>query len=108
MDKDMEDLHFRLDEHERQLAGLPSTEAIAGIAGGAVSVMLSEIKRDIAEIKVRQTEDLELDRKVAESNTALAEAMLKLCEQLAKPTTREITAQLPSGPVTMTVKESLQ
>ena len=105
MDKDLEDLHFRLDEHERQLAGLPSTEAIAGIAGGAVSVMLAEIKRELAEIKTRQTEDIALDREVVESNRKLAEALTAMCAQMCKPTSREITAQLPSGPVTMRVQE---
>jgi hypothetical protein len=101
-----EEAHFRIDEIERKIASVPSTEHIAGIAGGAVSVMLSEIKRELAEIKTRQAEDIALDREVIQSNLDLRAAMKELCENLCKPTTREISAQLPSGRVTMTVNET--
>ena len=101
-----EEAHWRIDEIERRLTEVPSTEGIAGIAGGAVSVMLSEIRRELAEIKSKQTADVDLDRQVVESNRLTQECIRELIEQLKKPTSREITAQLPSGPVTMRVQET--
>jgi hypothetical protein len=124
MDKDTEELHFRLDEIERTLAAVPSTEHITGIAGGAVSVMLTEIKREIAEIRTEmlkdrapREEDIALDRQVIESNRAAIDAstasietsrqvcmcLKELVEQMRRP--RELTAQLPSGLVTITSRQ---
>lgn len=108
-----EEAHFRIDEMERTLAGMPTTQSIAGIAAGAAAVHSTQIEARIEKINLRQDEDIALDREVIQSNLAVLEsnrslcaAIEKLCEHLCKPTTREISAQLPSGPVRMTVSET--
>lgn len=97
-----EEAHFRIDELERQIAGMPTTESISGIAAGAAAVTMSQIKADIAAIRGSQDADSSQLKALIES---MVSGMNALCEQLAKPTTREISAQLPSGPVTMRVSE---
>jgi hypothetical protein len=101
-----EEAHWRIDEIERSLSSVPSTDMITGIASGVAGLAIQEIKRDIAEIKAKQESDVELDRQVVESNRLTQECIRELIEQLKKPTSREITAQLPSGPVTMLVQET--
>lgn len=108
-----EEAHFRIDELERRLAELPTTEHISGVAAGAAAVTLAQIKAELETIKTRQKEDIDLDRELIESNLQaqrsnqdLCAALKELCEHLRKPTTREISAQLPSGRVTMTVNET--
>jgi len=98
--------HWLINEMERKIAGMPTTEGIAGIAAGAAAVTLAQIKAELETIKTRQAEDIALDREVIQSNLELRAAMKELCESLCKPTVREISAQLPSGRVTMTVNET--
>jgi hypothetical protein len=108
-----EEAHFRIDELERKLTTMPTTEGIAGVAAGAAAVTLAQIKAELETIKTRQEADIALDREVIQSNldvqrsnVELCAALKELCEHLCKPTTREISAQLPSGRVTMTVNET--
>jgi hypothetical protein len=108
-----EEAHFRIDEMERKLAAMPTTDGISGIAAGAAAVTLSQIKAELSAIKMRQEADIALDREVVESNLQvqrsnleLCAALKELCQHLCKPTVREISAQLPSGPVRMTVNET--
>lgn len=100
-----EEAHFRIDEMERSIAALPTTEVIAGIATGASAATVQQLKAEIAQIKSRQEEDIALDREVIQSNVELRASIKELIECMGKPTTREINAQLPSGPVRMTVSE---
>lgn len=97
-----EEAHFRIDELERKIASMPTTESISGIAAGAAAVTMSQIKADIAAIRTSQDDNASQLREVIQS---MVTSVNLLCEQLAKPTTREISAQLPSGPVTMRVSE---
>lgn len=98
-----EEAHFRIDELERKIAGMPTTESISGIAAGAAAVTMSQIKADIAAIRTSQDDNASQLREVIQS---MVTSVNLLCEQLAKPTVREISAQLPSGPVRMTVSET--
>src|SRR5277367_427382 len=104
-----EEAHFRIDEIERKLAEVPSADHIAGVAGGAASVLMAELKRDIADIRAEmlkdrapRDEDIALDREVIESNKGTQAACQEVCmclkeliQEMRKP--RELTAQLPSG-----------
>ena len=101
-----EEAHWRIDEIERRLTEVPSTEVISGIAAGASAVTMHQLEARLKAIEAKQDEDMALDRQVIESNQKLAQALTAMCEQMCKPTTREITAQLPSGPVTMRVQET--
>lgn len=59
--------------------------------GSAIWAML-EMKKDFDAFKA--------------SNAALTEALRDLIKVMSAPVTRESTIRLPSGPVSMTVKES--
>lgn len=101
-----EEAHFRIDEMERRMASVPSTEHIAGIAGGAVSVMLEEIRRELGELRAEKSEDVKADRELTRSNQELVGKIGELIEAMKAPKVRTSTVNLPSGPVTMTTKES--
>jgi hypothetical protein len=70
----LEEAHFRLDEHQRDIDGLKSAAdpaAIARVAHGALAGKLDEVKADAA-----------ADRKVAEGLAALVEELKKTNELL--------------------------
>lgn len=79
-----EEAHFRIDELERKIAELPTLEHISGVAAGAAAVTLAQIKAELETIKTRQKEDIDLDRKLLESNVSLRETMQALCAAIAQ------------------------
>jgi hypothetical protein len=90
-----EEAHWRIDEHERRLSEIPSLEHIQAAFTGMLSMCMEEIKREIGKsvsaTKVDSTADKELTTAVKE-----------LIELLKAPRKRTLTANLPSGPITVT------
>ena len=101
-----EEAHFRIDEIERKLAAVPSVEHIAGIAGGAVSVMLEQIRAKLIEMESTSAADVKADREIIETNRDLHGKIGELIETLRRPTKRTVEIMLPSGPATMTIHET--
>jgi hypothetical protein len=86
----LDDVHFRLDDIERRLTKLETLvkpEAIAGMVHGVVASHIEALPKD--------------------SNYALIQTLRALIDQMAKPRVKTATAQLPSGPVKMTVVEHI-
>jgi len=110
----LEEAHFRLDEHERALHDIRKVgDSIPSLVDGGVAALHASMKAELAELRAGQAADVESDRAVAESNKALALEIKELCadikalvKALCTPTTRTATMTLPSGPATMTVRET--
>ena len=133
----IEEVHFRVDEHERALGEIKralTPDNVAAVAHGAVAMLTHELEKRLQEQMEAQFSqlikavraDVETDRAVAEG---LKELVAQLKEQIAQgtdteedkallteirelirtlrtPTTRTATLELPSGPASMTVRES--
>ena len=110
----IEDVHFRVDEHERALQEIRKIgDSIPALVEGGVSALHAHMKTQLDELRAGQAEDIESDRALAESNKVLASKIDELCADLKSlvralcaPTTRTATLTLPSGPATMTVRET--
>ena len=117
----IEEVHFRVDEHERALQEIRKIgDSIPALVDGGVAALHASMKAELAQILAGQAKDAEADRAVAESNRelsesnkALASEIKELCADiktlvraLCTPTTRIATLTLPSGPATMTVREA--
>jgi hypothetical protein len=105
-----EEAHFRIDEIERTIAAakssIPSTEVVAGIAMGVGAAAVSKAESQITALEKKIDGIAESNRLMHQAVQMMCAAMQSMCESLCKPTTREISAQLPSGRVTMTVNET--
>lgn len=94
-----EEAHFRIDDIERKLQDVPSSEHIASIVGGAVGVMLEQVKRELAQMVAGNRQDVKADRE-------LIDAVRELIECMKAPKARTITAHMPSGPVRITTEHA--
>lgn len=98
----VEEAHFRLDEHERKLDAIGKAltpETVAALVHGAVAAVEVSMKARFDELLEALHEDSKSDREVVG-------ALRELIETLRMPTTRTAHLDLPSGPATMTVRES--
>jgi hypothetical protein len=117
----IEEVHFRVDEHERALQEIRKIgDSIPALVDGGVAALHASMKAELAQILAGQAADVASDkevaqsnREVAETNKALAKQMQDLCARidtlvraLCTPTKRTAVLELPSGPATMTVRES--
>lgn len=99
---DPENLHFRLDEHERvldQIGQAIKPECIAALVQGAVAALHSSMQAETEKLLKAVREDVQTDKDVVA-------AVKELVECLRRPVTRVTTLDLPSGPVTIRTTES--
>jgi hypothetical protein len=92
--KEIEELHFRLDELVREnheLKRWADPAHLAGVAHGAVMEVHNKLPKDAAALIAAMHEQ-----------TA---AINRLVEVLSAPTVRTATLNLPSGPASMEVQE---
>jgi hypothetical protein len=106
----VEDAHFRIDEHERKFAGLQDMASkIPGMVEGGVGVMRASLKSEFMEALAKDVETdtrvIERLDKLIETNEKLAVELRAVAMALGRECTRESVINLPSGPVTMTVRE---
>jgi uncharacterized protein (DUF342 family) len=109
-----EEAHFRIDEHEREIQGIKRAHGeIPAMVRGGVEALHASFESQIGKLIASQKEDVDTDREVVEKLEDLTERIAELCADikalvkvLQAPTTRTATLQLPSGPASMTVKES--
>jgi hypothetical protein len=87
-----EEAHFRIDEMERKFASIPPMESIQAAFTGMLAMALEEMKRVVEKPKGQDLSEV----------TARLD---KLCALLCEPKSRTVTANLPSGPVSMTIDE---
>lgn len=92
----IEEVHFRVDEHERRLHAIEKgasalPDSVAGIVHGALSTFKHE---------QQGRED-----KLAARHEQVLAALERLIEVLGKPKTRTATIDLPTGSARMTVHE---
>ena len=107
----VESAHFRIDEHERQIGSMKETlspVAIAAMVRGALAEQQLSLEAKLERIIAAQAKDMETDKAVVGKITELCEELKALTVALLSPMTRTSTINLPSGPVTMTVKEQRQ
>lgn len=107
----IEEAHFRIDEHERKLSEIGKiAEGIPALIHGGVATlqagMDAAMDSKLAKLIAAQAQDVETDRAVVERLDRLIEKISALIEVMRAPTTRAATINLPSGPVTMTVREA--
>jgi hypothetical protein len=89
-----EEAHFRIDEMERKFASIPPMESIQAAFTGMLAMALEEMKRVVEK---GQPKDQDLSEVTARLD--------KLCALMCEPKSRTVTANLPSGPVSMTIDE---
>jgi|SRR5271170_1314640 len=95
----LEEAHFRIDEHERRLADLDKArEEMPAHVQGGIAALHAAFKAEIGQLVIEQRKDVESDH-------AVVAKLDELIATLNKPVTRTCTINLPSGPVTMTVRE---
>lgn len=97
-----EDLHFRLDEHERvldQIGQAIKPECIAAVVQGAVAALHASMQAQTEKLLSAVREDVQTDKDVVA-------AVCELIETMKRPVRRTTTLNLPSGPVTVTTEES--
>jgi hypothetical protein len=87
--KELEELHFRIDDLVRdveRLKRMVTPEHVAGVVHGAVMEYIDKLPKD--------------------ANHSVVAAVQQLVEVLSTPTVRSATINLPSGEAKMTVSES--
>ena len=105
-----EEAHFRIDEMERKFASIPPMESIQAAFTGMLAMALEEMRRVVEKRNVPESsaviEDVQADKALTDAVREQTQAVRELIECMSKPTMREVTAHLPSGPVTMRVNET--
>lgn len=109
--------HFRIDEQERRLSEIgkaTSPEAIQALISGVQAALQASSRADVEELR-RQVMASQSDSKAMlqvvdllgsflAKQDALNSKMDQLLSTLSSPREREVTAHLPSGPITMRVR----
>lgn len=83
--KDAQDLHFRLDEHERQLHEMGKTltpEAVAGVVHGAVAALHVSMQAQTEKLLTAVREDVQTDKSVVAAIATLVTEMRELTAAL--------------------------
>lgn len=109
----MDDLHFRLDEHERALSGIGkamSPEIVGALVSGAVEALHAAMKAEIHTLRTSQASETEKLMQAitadAETDRAVIASIERLIEAMNRPTTKTGTLDLPSGEVKLRIVES--
>jgi hypothetical protein len=105
----LEEVHFRVDEHERRFAELGRiADSIPALVHGGISALQAALDAKLEKLIAAQAQDVESDRAVVQKIEELCADIKSLVRVLSSPTTRTAVLTLPSGPATMTVRETRQ
>jgi hypothetical protein len=98
-----EEAHFRIDEMERKFATIPPMDSIQAAFTGMLAMALEEMRRVVEKGTATQPTAAVAD---IQADKELTVAVRELIACLKGPNSRTVIAQLPSGPVSMTINET--
>jgi hypothetical protein len=109
----IEQAHYRADDHERRIGELKGmADKLPAMVHGAVEALHAGMKAEMAHrdedfkaLLSELREFIAVQKADAMKDAQVVERLDRLIEVLGAPSVRESTINLPSGPVTMTVRE---